>query len=101
MQITSPGGVGSLSAALPLRQAGQEESGSTKSFASVLEDALDQVRQADQNSSAASVNLLTGNTDSLSDTMISTEEAEIAVKFTAAVRNKAMDAYKEIMNMQI
>ena len=98
MQITSPGAVGSLSAALPSSLTSQESEGQ-KSFSSVLEDALEQVRQADQSSNTASMNLLTGNTDSLSDTMISTEEAEIAVKLTAAVRNKAMDAYKEIMNM--
>lgn len=99
IQISSPA-VGNLTSALPTSQAGQGNEPS-KSFASVFEDTLDQMRQTDQASGTASLNLLTGNTDNLSSTMISTEKAEIAIKLTAAVRNKVMDAYKEIMNMQV
>jgi hypothetical protein len=34
-------------------------------------------------------------------TLIATEKAEISLNLTVAIRNKAIDAYKEIMNMQV
>jgi flagellar hook-basal body complex protein FliE len=74
---------------------------SESSFADVLSGALDQYNQVDNGSDMATLDLLSGNTDNLSDTLIATEKAEIALNLTVAVRNKAMDAYKEIMNMQI
>ena len=71
------------------------------SFASVLSDALDQYGQIDNEGDYTTLHLLTGSTDDLSSALISTEKAEIALNLTVAVRNKAVEAYKEIMNMQI
>jgi flagellar hook-basal body complex protein FliE len=71
------------------------------SFASVLSDMLEQYNQVDNQGDEATVQLLTGSTGDLSGTLISTEKAEIALNLTVAIRNKAVDAYKEIMNMQI
>lgn len=99
MQISSVTGAGSLASVTAAQTSQQTES--QTSFASVLEDALEQVNEVDQESNYASLDLLAGKTDDLSDTMITMEKAELAIQLTAAVRNKAVEAYKEIMNMQV
>lgn len=48
-----------------------------------------------------SLNLLSGNLDDLSSVMIASEKAEIALSLTVAIRNKAIEAYKDIMSMQV
>ena len=40
-------------------------------------------------------------TDSTHDLTIAMQKAETALQYTVAVRDKLLDAYKEIMQMQI
>ena len=42
-----------------------------------------------------------GQIDSLDKIMIDMEKADIALQFTLQVRSKILDAYQEIMRMQI
>ena len=70
-------------------------------FADVLSDALEEYRNVDNGGDHATLDLLSGNTQDLSSALIATEKAEIALSLTVAVRNKAVEAYKEIMNMQV
>jgi flagellar hook-basal body complex protein FliE len=74
---------------------------SEDSFANVMSDTLSLLSDTGAQSDAASLDLLTGSTNDLSSALISTEKSEIALNLTIAIRNKAIDAYKEIMNMQI
>lgn len=83
------------------KTAAAAESGGTQSFSDVLSRMLEQYNQVDNQGDLATLSLLSGGTDDLSGAMIATEKAEIALNLTVAVRNKAMDAYKEIMNMQV
>lgn len=98
---TSPvGGYQSIPAAV--RGAETEASAETgPGFADVMADALSLFRETGAESDAATLNLLTGGTEELSSVLISAEKAEIALNLTVAIRNKAVDAYKEIMNMQV
>lgn len=73
----------------------------TDSFADVLADALGQYRAVDNAGDEATFALLSGGTQDLSDTLIAAEKTELALGLTIAVRNKAVEAYKEIMNMQV
>lgn len=83
------------------KTAASAESGGTQSFSDVLSHMMEQYNQVDNQGDLATLSLLSGGTDDLSGAMISTEKAEIALNLTVAIRNKAMDAYKEIMNMQV
>ena len=40
-------------------------------------------------------------TDDIHSVMIAGEKANLALQFTMKVRNKVVDAYKEVMNMQV
>jgi flagellar hook-basal body complex protein FliE len=96
---------GILSGLDRVSRASQEKTNASEdgggSFADALADALEQYRAVDNAGDEATFALLSGGTEDLSDTLIATEKAELALNLTVAVRNKAVEAYKEIMNMQV
>jgi flagellar hook-basal body complex protein FliE len=77
------------------------EPGSGGDFKAALTEAHDRFERIGDEDALSTLDLLTGNTDDLSDTMIATQKSELALDLTVAIRNKAIDAYKEIMNMQV
>jgi flagellar hook-basal body complex protein FliE len=64
---------------------------------SFLDDVNDKVAQSDQ----ATRDLATGRTNDVSKVVTSVEEANLAMQFTLAIRNKLLDAYTEISRMQV
>ena len=76
-------------------------SGSGKSFADTLKDAVGNVNEMQKASDKAMQNLATGKTDNVADVMIAAEKADIALKVMVQVRNKIIDAYQEVMKMQV
>lgn len=72
-----------------------------KNFSQMLGDALDNVNQMQINSRNEKELLALGELDNLHDLSIASEKAEIALQITISMRNKLVDAYKEIMRMQI
>lgn len=45
--------------------------------------------------------LILGETDNIHDVMIASQKAELSLTFAVEVRNKILDAYKEIMRIQM
>ena len=72
-----------------------------KSFADTLNDAIQNVNELQKSSDKAMQNLATGRTDNVAEVMIASEKADIALKLMVQVRNKIIDAYQEIMKMQV
>jgi flagellar hook-basal body complex protein FliE len=71
-------------------------------FTSVLKNALDGVAQSHEKSEALQQAFVRGDPNvSLSDTMIAMQKAGINLQTTIQVRNKVVQAYNDIMNMQI
>jgi flagellar hook-basal body complex protein FliE len=73
----------------------------SKSFAEVFSSALDDVNKLQQDASQASTNLATGKIQDISEVTVATEKATLALQLTMQVRNKILDAYQEIMRMQV
>jgi len=48
----------------------------------------------------AEISYSLGLTDSTHDLQVAQEKANISLQYTVAVRNKVLEAYKEIMNLQ-
>ena len=71
------------------------------SFAEYLNNAIDEVNQLQLESEKLGVEFAAGRTDNIHQVMIAAEKADIALQFTMQVRNKILDAYNEIMRMQI
>ncbi|MBP2653124.1 MAG: Flagellar hook-basal body complex protein fliE [Firmicutes bacterium] len=88
----------------PLRTIESEASphaGANKNFGEVLAEALSDVNKLQQEAKQASNNLATGKIQDISEVVIATEKATIALQLTMQVRNKIVDAYQEIMRMQV
>jgi flagellar hook-basal body complex protein FliE len=72
----------------------------TKNFGDFLKDALDGVSAQEQNVTAMNDQYLLGNVD-VSQVMIASQQAELSLQLTSQVRNKVIEAYQEIMRMQM
>lgn len=72
-----------------------------KSFGQVLGDALGQVNKLQNGAEQASLDLAAGKVQDVSQVVIATEKASVALQLTMQVRNKVIDAYQEIMRMQV
>ncbi len=70
-------------------------------FYSVLNEALNRVNQLQIESQQQNMLLSIGEVDNLHDVTIAAEKANIALQLTLSIRNKIVEAYQEIMRMQI
>jgi len=73
----------------------------TKSFADTLSDAITEVNTLQKEADVKMQQLATGENKNIPDVMMSVEKADIALKLMVKVRNKVIDAYQEIMKMQV
>ena len=70
-------------------------------FDKTLKDAIDKVNELQIKADKAAQDLATGRTDNIAEVMIAAEKADIALRLMMQVRNKMIDAYQEIMKMQV
>ena len=75
--------------------------GGDKSFADTLKDAVQSVNQAQQESDVKMQEIATGKNHNIPEVMITAEKADISLKLMVQVRNKIIEAYQEIMKMQV
>jgi flagellar hook-basal body complex protein FliE len=78
-----------------------ESMGGQTSFASMLQNSVGEVNDLLMTADKKASELAMGKTENLHEAMIATEKAETALKFLVQVRNKALDAYHEVMRMQV
>jgi len=77
------------------------QSSEIKSFADTLKEAVGSVNEMSQEANVQIQKLATGETKNIPEVMIATEKASVAFKLMTQVRNKIIDAYQEIMKMQV
>ena len=73
----------------------------SKDFQQLLQDNINKVNDLQLNSDQLTEDFALGKTDNIHQVMIAGEKAETAMKLTLAVQNKVIDAYKEIMRLQV
>ena len=88
-QLT-PAGTGSTGAA-----------GQPGDFQKVLTGAINQVESLNNNATDQVQKFLRGDNEELHTTILATQKAELAFQLGLQVRNKVVDAYQEIMKMQM
>lgn len=71
------------------------------SFKDTVKSLLDGVNDKVSQSDTATRDLASGRTNDVSKVVTSVEEANLAMQFTLAIRNKLLDAYTEISRMQV
>ena len=70
-------------------------------FATWLQSQLGEVNSQLMDGDTKLQELATGETANLHEVMLSLEKAKLSFELLLAVRNKALEAYQEIMRMQI
>jgi len=87
----------------PLGKAGMEKGlvQDGQEFSSFLKDALNKLDQTQVEAEQATVALVTGQIDDFHTPVIAMQKASLAMGLAVTVRNKVLEAYHEIMRMQI
>jgi len=75
--------------------------GDAPSFAESLEKAVESVNREQNEGDGMLVGLAAGEHTDLHGTMIALEEANIALRAMASARDKVVEAYQTIWNMQV
>jgi flagellar hook-basal body complex protein FliE len=103
--LAEGGQVGPTSPTSPTAPIGAEGSsgaaGSGDSFANILGNAIDGVQSTQANADNLATQAATGSLTNVSDYMVAAEEANIQTQLTSAVRNNALQAFQQIMGMQL
>ncbi len=70
-------------------------------FADKLTGAIDNLQQTQHKSDDLAMKVATGELTDIHDYMIAANQAAIATQLTVAVRNKAVESFQQIMNLQV
>ncbi|MBI3534805.1 MAG: flagellar hook-basal body complex protein FliE [Deltaproteobacteria bacterium] len=74
---------------------------SSKSFSELLKDSFEKVNEYQIQADRSVKELVAGRNKNIHETMLAVERADISLKLMMQVRNKLIDAYREIMRMQV
>lgn len=75
----------------------------TAAFEDLFQAAMNQINDTNNYSNEAKeaeTAYAMGLTDNTTDLLVAQQKANMSLQYTVAIRNSAMDAYKEIMNLQ-
>ena len=81
-----------------------EQNNNQNLFGTMFQAALDNINTTNQylsDAENAEISFALGETDNTHDLTIALQKASTALQYTIAVRDKFLEAYKEIMNMQV
>jgi flagellar hook-basal body complex protein FliE len=73
----------------------------SKGFLDTLRETLNEVNELQIRAENSINELANGEAKSLHETMILLEKADISFKLMMQIRNKLLDAYREIMHLQV
>jgi flagellar hook-basal body complex protein FliE len=74
--------------------------GTSAPFSDLLTDAVSQVNQLEAQAHTAVAGLMSGTGVDVHQAMIATQKANMAFEMALAVRNKAVQAYQQVIGMQ-
>ena len=78
-----------------------KETGNKKSFSDLMTSSVLEVNDLQKEANSAIQKLVTGESKNIHETMLAVEKADIAFRTMNQVRSKVLDAYREVMRMQI
>ena len=81
--------------------AGPGQQGGSESFAGMLQDAYQQMREIEIDADQQVRKLLAGERVDLHRVMLAGEKAGLASNLMMSVRNKVVEAYQEVMRIQV
>lgn len=96
--------IGPISAALPslpVQPTQKAAASDNAGFGNMLAKAVDNLEATQHKSDDLAVKAASGELTDIHDYTIAATEANLATELTVAVRNKAVEAFNEIMRMQV
>lgn len=72
-----------------------------KSFKSIFQQLINEVNSLQKESESLTNRLVLGQVEDIHQVTIAAKKASLALELTVEIRNKILDAYHEIMRMQI
>ena len=96
-----PVGVGAITGVAGSNRGTPAAEGADGGFAAVLAASFDKLQATQAVTSDLAVQAATGDLKDVHDYMIAASESSVATELTVAVRNKAVEAFTEIMRMQV
>jgi len=103
-QVAGAGSAGGADAATRVAASGGVDAGAAArgtDFAGAVGNSLQQLGALDRTASNKAVQAATGDLTDIHDYVIAATEAQTATELTTTVRNKALDAFNEIMRMPL
>jgi flagellar hook-basal body complex protein FliE len=97
--LAGSGGVAGIDTTAAAAEAGR--TGETSGFASVLAASFDQLQTTQANADGLAAQAATGDLKDVHDYMIARNEASLAVEMVVSIKNKAVEAFNEIMRMPV
>ncbi len=74
---------------------------SSADFAALIKGSIESINAKQVDADKAAVGLASGQNGNIHEVMIKMEEAEISLRLMVQMRNKVVEAYQEIMRMQV
>lgn len=71
------------------------------SIKEMIQDKLNNVNDFQKQADASTQQLITGEAENVHEVLLDTEEAVLALELTVKIKNKMVQAYQELMKMQI
>jgi flagellar hook-basal body complex protein FliE len=78
-----------------------KQPGDEVSFQDTLKNFVEEVNNLQQNADASTQRLLTGDLENIHQVMLAMEEANTSFQLMMEMRNKILEAYREVMRMQV
>jgi flagellar hook-basal body complex protein FliE len=94
-------GAASVSGAGGIQAASPSAAARGADFAGAVGQSLSSLEKLDRTTSSLAVQAATGDLSDVQDYVIAATQAQLATQLTTTVRNKAIDAFNEIMRMPL
>lgn len=81
--------------------AASEKDGSSGTFGDILKQKIQNVKDLEMQSLQSAYDLSTGTSNDIESAMLDSAKASTAIEMTVQLTTRAVNAYKEIMSMQV
>jgi flagellar hook-basal body complex protein FliE len=84
-----------------IKPVGKDPGKTQGAFGDVLKQAVTEINQLQNNADKAITSVQLGQSGNIHEAMIALEKADISFRAMMQVRNKILEAYQEVMRMQV
>lgn len=82
-------------------KAGQSDHAGKSEFLDMLNNGIKEVNSASMEAEKSSMDLVSGKNSNIHETMLAVTKAELGFNMMVQMRNKIIEAYQEVMRMQV